>query len=102
MSTGESIEEIKKHTRVYITVFMALLALTVITVAVSYLDLGLTASITVALFIAIVKGSLVALFFMHLISERMLIYYALIVTIAFFAFLMIVPVVTDNEAFFVK
>ena len=33
-------EDIKKHVRVYISVFVALMALTLITVAVSYLHLS--------------------------------------------------------------
>ena len=52
--------DIDRHVRVYITVFVALMALTLITVAVSYLDLPPATAIAVALFIAVVKGSLVA------------------------------------------
>ena len=78
--TAHSVEEIKKETRIYILVFVALAALTMITVAVSYLDLTPGAAVALALFIAAVKGSLVAAFFMHLISERKLIYAVLILT----------------------
>jgi len=46
-------------------VYFALLALTVITVAVSKLDLG-DANIWVALLIACIKGGLVTMYFMHL------------------------------------
>ena len=72
--------EIDKHVRVYITVFVALMALTIITVAVSYLDLSTPMAIAVALFIATIKGSLVACYFMHLISEKKLIYAVLGIT----------------------
>jgi cytochrome c oxidase subunit 4 len=51
--------------RVYLLVFAALLVLTGVTVAVSYVDLG-PASIVVALAIAVSKALLVLLFFMHL------------------------------------
>ena len=88
---GHTVEEIKKETRVYVLVFVALAALTLITVAVSYLHLSIGAAIAVALLIAAVKGSLVAAFFMHLISERKLVYAVLILTLAFFLVLIFLP-----------
>jgi len=51
--------------KTYIAVFLALLALTAITTAVAYVDLG-HFSVVVALAIAVLKMLLVALFFMHL------------------------------------
>lgn len=50
---------------IYLAVYGALLALTVVTVGVSYLNLGTTA-ILAALAVAVVKASLVAGYFMHL------------------------------------
>ncbi len=49
----------------YFIVFLALMVGTAITVAVTYLDLGLM-NLTVAMAIAITKAMLVILFFMHL------------------------------------
>jgi cytochrome c oxidase subunit 4 len=89
--SGHSAEEIKKETRVYIMVFVALAALTLVTVAVSYLHLSFGAAIALALFIATIKGSLVAAFFMHLISERRLVYAVLILTLVFFVALLLLP-----------
>ena len=89
--TGHSVEEIKKETRVYLIVFVALAALTIITVAVSYLHLTGWRAIGVALLIAMVKGFLVAGFFMHLLSEKKLIYSVLILTVVFLAVLLWVP-----------
>ena len=89
--SGHSAEEIKKETRVYIMVFVALAALTLVTVAVSYLHLSFGAAIALALFIATIKGSLVAAFFMHLISERKLVYAVLILTLVFFVALLLLP-----------
>ena len=66
--------DIDKQVKIYITVFVALMALTLITVAISYLHLPPAMAITVALFVALVKGSLVACYFMHLIAEKKLIY----------------------------
>ena len=89
--TAHTAEEIKKETRVYVLVFVALAALTVITVAVSTLDLSVGAAVAVALFIAAIKGSLVAAFFMHLISERKLVMSVLILTLIFFLVLIFLP-----------
>ena len=84
-------EAIRKETRVYLLVFVALAALTVVTVGVSYLNLSKAPAIALALAIAIVKGSLVACYFMHLISERKVVYAVLILTVLFFAVLMMMP-----------
>jgi caa(3)-type oxidase subunit IV len=51
--------------KVYLGVFAALLFFTVVTVGVSYLDLG-SASIAVALIVALIKAAIVAGYFMHL------------------------------------
>lgn len=89
---GHSVEQIKKETRTYVLVFVALAFLTLVTVGVSYLHLSFGAAVALALFIATIKGSLVAAFFMHLISERRLIYAVLILTLAFFLALLLLPV----------
>ncbi len=52
-------------TRVYYTVFLALLILTILTTWVAFFDLGFFSPV-VALTIAIIKASLVVLFFMHM------------------------------------
>jgi cytochrome c oxidase subunit IV len=85
-------DDVKKHVRVYVTVFVALMFLTLVTVTVSYLHLAVGVAIAVALVIATVKASLVASYFMHLISERKLIYATLILTALFFVALMFLPV----------
>jgi cytochrome c oxidase subunit 4 len=53
------------HSKLYAGVLGALLVLTAITVGASYIDFG-SANIVIAVLIASVKASLVALFFMHL------------------------------------
>ncbi len=88
----EGVEAIKKEVRRYVAVFVALMGLTIITVTISYLHLEIHAAIAVALIIATIKGSLVAGFFMHLISEKKLIYATLILTFVFFAVLLTLPV----------
>ncbi len=88
---GHGEAEVKKYVRTCMVVFSTLLVLTLVTVAISYLHLPTPAAITVGLVVATVKASLVALFFMHLISERHAIYYILGLTAGFFALLMYLP-----------
>ena len=89
--------EIDKHVRTYVMVFATLLVLTAVTVAVSYLHLEVHQAIAVALVIATFKASLVALFFMHLISERQVILWILALTGAFAVVLLVVPAVTNHD-----
>jgi cytochrome c oxidase subunit 4 len=91
-------EEFKKHLSKYYVVFVALLGLTGITVAVSYLKLNRPLAITVALIIATVKAGMVAAVFMHLISERKVIYAVLILTAAFFLLVLLLPSFTVFES----
>ena len=89
--------EIDKHVRIYITVFAALMVLTLVTVAVSYLHLPAHQAITVAVLIATVKASLVALFFMHLISERQVVLLILALTAVFAVVLLLLPMITNLD-----
>ena len=97
--TSDHAVDIDRHVKVYITVFVALMVLTIVTVAISRLHLSVPIAVTVALLVAIVKGSLVACYFMHLISEKKLIYAVLLLTAAFFVALLALPVVTVNDTF---
>ena len=90
-------DDIRSHVKTYYMVFGALMVLTVITVAVSYLELVTPLAVTVALIVAGIKASLVALFFMHLLHERKVIYWALMLTVIFFVFLMFVPLLTNLD-----
>ena len=94
--------DIDKHVRVYITVFVALMVLTIVTVAVSRFHLPVPMAVAVALLVAIVKGSLVACYFMHLISEKKLIYAVLALTVAFFIALMVLPVLTVHDGYWLR
>jgi cytochrome c oxidase subunit 4 len=100
--TSDHAVDIDRHVKVYITVFVALMVLTVITVAISYLDLSVPLAVTVALFVAIIKGGLVAGYFMHLVSEKKLIYAVLVLTVAFFVVLMALPVLTHSNGYWVN
>ena len=99
--TSDHAVDIDRHVRVYITVFVALMALAIITVAVSYLHLPLPIAVTVALLVATVKGSLVACYFMHLISEKRLIYAVLALTVVFFAALLTLPIFTVSDGYWI-
>jgi cytochrome c oxidase subunit 4 len=94
MSSSDA-ESIRKQTRAYVGVFVALMVLTILTVAVSYFHMPVAAAVIVALIIASFKGSLVAAFFMHLAHERKVIYWVLLLTVAFFIALMFIPVLTE-------
>ena len=86
-------EQIRAEMRVYLTVFIGLAVLTAVTVGACYgLQLPVHTAIIVALVIATVKGFLVAGFFMHLLSEKKVIYGVLILTVIFFIFLMTLPI----------
>ena len=99
--TSDHAADIDRHVRIYITVFVALMALTIVTVAVSYLDLSTPMAVAVALFIATIKGSLVACYFMHLISEKKLIYAVLVITAIKFVALMVLPALTHNNGYWI-
>lgn len=90
-------DDIRSHVKTYFMIFGALMVLTILTVGVSYLHLPTAMAIAVALVVATIKGSLVALFFMHLLHERKVIYYALALTLVFFIFLMFVPLFTNLD-----
>ncbi len=83
MSDHDS-HDIQKHVKTYWLVFAALLVGTVLTVGMYYVHFdSMALTIAVALFIATIKASLVAGFFMHLISEKKAIYAILACTVFF-------------------
>src|SRR5207244_252914 len=86
-------EEIKKHVRVYLVIFAALLVGTFVTVWLNSIHFArFWVTVAIALFVATIKASLVAGFFMHLISEKKAIYAVMATTVFFFAALMYLTV----------
>jgi cytochrome c oxidase subunit 4 len=83
--------DIQKEVKKYMAVFGGLLVLTVATVLVRnfHIHIGVTLGIIVALIIAIIKGGLVACNFMHLTSEKRTVYMVLVLTVIFFAAMML-------------
>ena len=100
MTEGVAISEseaarVKEHLRVYVMVFVALAVLTVVTVGISYLRLPTEIAIAVAMVVATVKASLVAGYFMHLLSEKKVIFWLLLLCAAFLVFLFALPLGTE-------
>lgn len=89
--------DIDRHVRTYIVVFISLMALTFVTVAISRLHLPTPAAVGLALVVASIKGGLVAAYFMHLISERKVIYWVLGFTVACFIAVLLLPVWTHLD-----
>lgn len=92
-------ENVQDHIKLYYKIGAALLVLTVVTVAVSYIDFAVPLAIVVALIVATAKGSLVASYFMHLIGERKSIIATLALTAFFFAVLIFVPILGHSDTF---
>ena len=78
--------------RSYVAVFGALLALTLVTVAISTLSLPIMPTVVLGLTIAAIKAALVVMFFMHLKGERPMVLWPLALTaflfVALFAFVL--------------
>ena len=93
--------DIDRHVKTYVLVFVTLMVLTIVTVAISRVHLPVAMAVTVALIVASIKGSLVACYFMHLISEKKLIYAVLALTAVFFVVLLALPVITHSDGFWI-
>ena len=78
----------------YVAVWGALIVLTAVTVLVSYADLGVM-NVVVAFFVASVKASLVALYFMHLRHEDRLVW-AFALTPILFLVLIVAGTLSDT------
>ena len=77
----EYVHGVHSHVRKYLMVGVTLLAFTLITVALSYVDFGTRkANIGVAMAVATFKAGLVAAIFMHLSAEKKMIYRILLFT----------------------
>src|SRR6478752_415283 len=100
-TTDDHAADIDRHVKVYITVFVSLMALTIVTVAISRFHPPVAIAVTIALLVATIKGSLVACYFMHLISEKKLIIAVLALTAVFFVALLTLPVVTVHDGYWI-
>jgi len=92
-------KDLAHHITHYRNIFIYLLIGTALTVAASYLEFNVKDSIAGAVFvgltIATIKGYLVAANFMHLNSEKKMIYWILMLTIFFLVLLLSIPLLWD-------
>jgi len=84
------------HRVAYINVWLGLLALTVTTVGISYIEFGIF-NIVVAMLIATVKAVLVCLYFMHLKYENRV---NQVIFISSFVFLLIFIMLTISDVMY--
>lgn len=99
---ADSPEAIQKSVRTYMKVFAALIVLSALTWAVAvFIDLGepghAAEDYALALLIATVKATLVAMIFMHLNHEASLIYKILVFTVIFVVALVALILLADTD-----
>ena len=97
MSDNHDTASMQDHIRVYLMVFGALGVLTIVTVLASYLTLSTSEAIFLALIIASVKASLVLGYFMHLITERKMIIWILLMTVFFFFIMIFLSLISNID-----
>jgi caa(3)-type oxidase subunit IV len=85
---------VRNSIRGYLKIGAALFVFTAITVAVNQVHLAVPFAITVALLIAVTKGSMVASVFMHLNHEKKWIYSALVLAVVGFLLVIFLPLLT--------
>ena len=90
-------EDIQHHVKVYINVFIALAILTVVTVAVSFLDVSFIEAFFIAITVATIKGRLVLSYFMHLLEEKPAVIWILVTTMVTFLILMFIPLISLTD-----
>jgi cytochrome c oxidase subunit IV len=78
-------------------IFAVLLVLTVLTYLVTKVDLGYTMNLVVAMAIAVVKGALVCLYFMHLRWDSPFNALALIASLAFVALFIVIACLDSGQ-----
>ena len=100
-TTSDHAADIDRHVRIYITVFASLMVLTIVTVAVSRFHFPVPVAVSVALLVATIKATLVACYFMHLISEKKLILAVLALTVVFFIVLLALPILTHSNGYWI-
>jgi caa(3)-type oxidase subunit IV len=100
---GHDDHDVSKDVRTYMIVGGLLLAFTLITVGLSYVDFGkwfgekANWNMLIGMAVALFKGTLVAAIFMHLRSERWTIYRFLILTVIFVAGLFLLTALAFSD-----
>ena len=78
-------------------VFIALVVLTLVTVAVSFLKVSFIEAFFIAITVATIKGSLVLSYFMHLLDEKPAVIWILATTMIAFLILMFIPLISMTD-----
>lgn len=94
---ASSAHDMQKHIKLYVAIFVALLVLTAVTVLVAELDVTIGIGIVIAMIVACVKGGLVSCFFMHLTTEKGILFWILGITVLFFFVLLLLPMITSFD-----
>ncbi|PIR18687.1 MAG: hypothetical protein COV48_06165 [Elusimicrobia bacterium CG11_big_fil_rev_8_21_14_0_20_64_6] len=81
-TTDAAHDEHRPNVGLYIKVFLALMVLTLVTVAISKVHLPRPQAIGLGLFVALIKASLVGALFMHLWGENKMVHKLLFITAA--------------------
>ena len=90
--------DVRQHVKIYVSIFVGLIVLTLVTVGVSQLPMPVTARITIALMFALTQGFLSVAYLMHLSAERKFIYGVLLLTVIFFGVLIFLPLLTQADS----
>ena len=77
-------QDIQKETKNYLVIFGGLILLGGVAIGVHFLQLPIKLSIVIILAIALTQAAISAAYYMHLIAEKKLIYFVLIMAAAFF------------------
>ena len=95
--SDDQVEDIQLHIKVYMNVFIALVVLTLVTVAVSFLKVSFIEAFFIAITVATIKGSLVLSYFMHLLDEKPAVIWILATTMIAFLILMFIPLISMTD-----
>jgi caa(3)-type oxidase subunit IV len=85
----DELQDVKKHVRQHIIIAVALAIGSITTIWTSQTNFGsFSVNVAMTLAIAAIQGFLVAGFYMHLLSEKKMIYSFLVFTVVFFVVMM--------------
>lgn len=89
---------IQAHVKLYVVIGIALLVLTGVTVALSYVHFGSeSANIVIGMLVASIKAAMVAAIFMHLKEERKTIYQFMTVAVIFCIALFLITLLAFSD-----
>ena len=81
---SHDIQDIKQEKTRYFKVFVALLALALLNVFLHQMHFAVATAVILALLVASTQASLAACYFLHLVSEKKLVFIVLAITFSFF------------------